>query len=297
MINSILDSIGNTPLLKIEEGVYAKAEYLNPSGSVKDRIALYIIEKAEKEGLLKKGNTIVESTSGNTGNAFSFVAAVKGYKMIVLLPDGYTSERTRISQAFGAEVRHIGYFHVNEAREQAIKMGKKEGFFCPEQFDTEWNIEENRDWLGQEILDQIPEGIKFDAMIQGVGTGGTLVGVGQCLRAHHNPDLKLYVTEPMESRTLECGEVGKHDIEGIADGFVPTVYERNQEMMDGFFPIPSKEAVAEARLLSRRGLFVGASSGANLCAIRKLKAQNPHIKNILTFLCDRGEKYLSSIYA
>ncbi len=297
MTSSILDTIGNTPLLKLEDGIYAKAEYMNPSGSVKDRIAKYIVERAEKEGLLKKGDTIVEATSGNTGNAFSFVAAVKGYKMLVLIPEGYTSERTKISKAYGAEVRNIGYFHVNAARELAIEMGEKKRFFCPQQFDSEWNIEENREWLGQEILDQCPEGIIFDAMVQGVGTGGTLVGVGQRLRVDHNSNLKLYVTEPKESRTLECGEVEEHKIEGIADGFVPEVYARNKDMMDGFFPIPQDLAIEASKTLSRQGLFVGASSGANLCAARELRAKNPDIKNVLTFLCDRGEKYLSSIYA
>ncbi len=296
MTNSILDAVGNTPLLKIEEGIYAKAEYMNPSGSIKDRIAKYIIERAEKEGLLKKGDTIVESTSGNTGNAFSFVAAAKGYKMIVLIPDGYTTERTKISKAFGADVRHVGHFHVNKAREEAIEMGKQQGFFCPEQFDNEWNIDENREWLGQEILDQRPNNVTFDAMVQGVGTGGTLIGVGQRLQADHNPNLKIYATEPKESRTLELGEVEEHKIEGIADGFVPTIFERNRNMINGFCPISSDDAIKKAQELSQKGLFVGASSGANLCAARKLISDNTDINNVITFLCDRGEKYLSSIY-
>lgn len=293
----MLDAIGNTPLLKIEDGIYAKAEYLNPSGSVKDRMAKYIVEKAEREGLLKAGDTIVESTSGNTGNAFAFVAAAKGYKMIVLIPDGYTHERTKISKAYGADVRSIGYFHVNEAREQAIEMGKQDGFFCPAQFDSEWNIDENREWLGQEILDQIPEGLVFNAMVQGVGTGGTLIGVGQRLRADHNTKIKLFATEPMESCTLEKGIVAEHKIEGIADGFVPTIFERNADMIDGFCPVPSATAVELAQYLSTQGYLVGASSGANLYAARELRAKNPEIKNVLTFLCDRGEKYLSSIYS
>ncbi|MGB1076924.1 MAG: PLP-dependent cysteine synthase family protein [Bdellovibrionales bacterium] len=294
---SILDAIGNTPLIKIEDGIYAKAEYMNPSGSVKDRIAKYIIERAEREGLLKPGDTIVESTSGNTGNAFSFVAAAKGYKMIVLIPDGYTTERTKISKAFGADVQHVGHFHVNHAREQAIRMGKQDGFFCPEQFDSEWNIDENREWLGEEILDQMPNNITFDAMVHGVGTGGTLIGVGQCLRKKHNPNMLLYATEPMSSRTLELGIVDEHKIEGIADGFVPTIFERNRDMINGFCPVDNDDAVQKAQDLTKRGLFVGASSGANLIAARQLRKEHPHLKNILTFLCDRGEKYLSSIYA
>ncbi len=295
--NSILDAIGNTPLIQLEEGIYAKAEYLNPSGSIKDRIAKYIIERAEKEGLLKPGDTIVESTSGNTGNAFSFIAALKGYKMIVLLPDGYTGERAQISKSFGAEIRHVGDFHVDEARKESIKMGQQEGFFCPQQFDNDWNIDENREWLGPEILEQLPEGMIFDAMINGVGTGGTLVGVGQCFRAKHNPHLKIYAIEPFESRTLEHGHIAKHKIEGIADGFIPSIYGRNQDMITGFHPIPQEQALQQAKALARRGMFVGASSGANLCAARELKAKHPEFKNVLTFLSDRGEKYLSSLYA
>ena len=297
MNSSILDSVGNTPLLEVETGIYAKAEYMNPSGSVKDRIAKYIVERAEREGLLRPGDTIVESTSGNTGNAFSFVAAAKGYKMIVLIPNGYTTERTRISKAFGADVRHVGDFHVNEAREEAIQMGGKDGFFCPAQFDNEWNIDENREWLGPEIITQLPQGLVLDAMVQGVGTGGTLIGVGQHLRKEHNPALKMFATEPMESRTLECGDIAKHKIEGIADGFVPTIFERNADMIDGFCPIPSADAIDAARALSKKGFFVGASSGANIIAARQLQKNNPEIENVLTFFCDRGEKYLSSIYA
>lgn len=129
--SSILESIGNTPLLKLEDGIFAKAEFMNPSGSIKARMAKFIVEEAERTGRLKPGDTIVEATSGNTGNAFSMVAAVKGYKMIVLMPDGYTSERLMISRGFGAEVRCVGHFQVNQARAEAIRMGRREGFFCP----------------------------------------------------------------------------------------------------------------------------------------------------------------------
>jgi len=144
--SSILDAIGNTPMVEIE-GIYCKLEYLNPSGSIKARIAKYMIERAEDEGLLKRGDTIVEATSGNTGNALSMVAAVKGYRMLVVMPEGMSGERVAISRAFGAEVMEVGHFHVNEALAKAEELGQEPGYFCPAQFESEWNVEENRIWL------------------------------------------------------------------------------------------------------------------------------------------------------
>jgi cysteine synthase A len=295
--HSITEHIGNTPLIHMEDGIYAKCEFLNPSGSIKARMAHYIIEKAESEGLLSPGDTIVEATSGNTGNAMSMVAAVKGYKMIVMIPAGYTSERVQISRGFGAEIRFVGHFQVNEAREAAITLGQQDGYYCPAQFDNEWNVDENRDWLGKEIIAQIPEGFKFDAIVQGVGTGGTLIGAAQALQQWHNPDLKVFAMEPTESQTLGCCIVADHKIEGISDGFVPTIYERHRHIVDEIIPVDSLIAIEEAKRLSRTtGLFVGPSSGANYRAAKYIKSNYPDIKNILTFLCDRGEKYLTMMY-
>lgn len=295
---NMLDFIGNTPLLDMGDQIYAKAEFMNPSGSIKARMANYIIEKAEQEGLLKPGDTIVEATSGNTGNALSMIAAIKGYKMLVLMPDGYTNERVWISKGYGAEIRLIGHFQVNEARAEAIRLGQQEGFYCPQQFDNEWNVEENREWLGKEIISQIPEGFKFDAIVQGVGTGGTLIGVGQALRQWHNPEIKVFAMEPTESRTLACCLVADHKIEGISDGFIPTIYERHRKEVDGIISVDSMVAIEEAKKLAReRGIFVGPSSGANFYAAREIKKQNPDIENVLTLFCDRGEKYLSMMYA
>ncbi|MEM1081627.1 MAG: cysteine synthase family protein, partial [Pseudomonadota bacterium] len=226
--NSILDAIGNTPMLEIDDGILAKCEYLNPSGSIQARMAKFMIERAEAEGLLKPGDTIVEATSGNTGNAMSMIAAIKGYKMIVLLPTGYSSERMQISKGFGAEIRYVGHFQVDEALEEAKRIGANDGFYNPAQFDNEWNVEENQTWLAQEIVEQLPEGLKIDAVVQGVGTGGTLIGVTKGLRALHNPELKSFAMEPTESRIIECCIVADHKIEGIADGFVPTIYERHR---------------------------------------------------------------------
>lgn len=297
-MKTILDSIGNTPLLEIEEGIFGKAEFLNPSGSIKARMAKHIIEQAEKDGSLKKGDIIVEATSGNTGNAFSMIAAVKGYKMLVLMPDGYTNERVQISRGFGAEVRLVGHFQVNEARYEAIRLGRKEGYFCPQQFDNEMNVDENRDWLGREAIDQLDaQGIKVDAVVQGVGTGGTLIGVAQAVKQWHNPDAKIFAMEPSESQTLACCLVADHKIEGISDGFVPTIYERHKALVDEVINIDSDDAIEAARELTRsKGLFVGPSSGANLLAARKIKSKYPEIKNVLTLLCDKGEKYLTMMH-
>lgn len=297
VMDNILGAIGNTPLLKLEDGIYAKAEFMNPSGSIKARMAQYMIERAEEEGLLRPGDTIVESTSGNTGNAMSMIAAIKGYKMIVMIPSGYTNERVQISRGYGAEIRFIGNFQVNEAREAAMELGQKDGYYCPAQFDNEWNVEENRDWLGKEVLHQLPEGLKIDALVQGVGTGGTLVGLTQALREHHNPELKSFAMEPSESRTIECCIVADHEIEGISDGFVPTIYQRHREEITDVINVDSQIAIQEAQnMASQRGLFVGPSSGANFWAAREIKKRDPAIKNVLTLLCDKGEKYLSMMY-
>lgn len=295
--SSILDMIGNTPLMDMGNGIYTKCEFLNPSGSIKARMAKYMIEQAEKESVLKPGDTIVEATSGNTGNALSMIAAVKGYKMIVVIPRGYSTERTQISKGYGAEIKYIGHFQVNEALEAAIKMGKKPGFFNPGQFHNEWNVEENREWLGREVIDQLPKDVKIDAIVQGVGTGGTLIGVSQALRKWHNPDLKVFAMEPSESRTIECCMVADHKIEGISDGFVPTIYERHKHEVDDIIPVDSDKAIdVSQELANQYGLFVGPSSGANYWAAQEIKRQNPDIKNVLTFLCDKAEKYLSLMY-
>ena len=203
---SILDAVGDTPLLEIE-GIYCKCEFLNPSGSIKARIAKYMIEKAEEEGLLEPGNTIVEATSGNTGNALSMVAEVKGYRMLVVMPEGMSSGRVAISRAFGAEMLQIGHFHVDAALEKAKELGRSTGYFCPSRFESEWNVEENRLILGPEILSQLPQGDVPDAIVMGVGTGGTLVGVGQAFR-EVNPNVKLFAMEPSESATIMCGRWG-----------------------------------------------------------------------------------------
>jgi cysteine synthase A len=292
---SILDAIGDTPLIELE-GVFAKIEFLNPSGSIKARIAKYMIERAEQEGLLKPGDTIVEATSGNTGNALSMVAAVKGYRMLVVMPEGLSSERVAISRAFGAEVLFCGNFHVNEALARAKEMGQQPGHFCPSQFESEWNVEENREVLGPEILAQLPDGRVPDALVLGVGTGGTLIGVGQAFRAV-NPNVRLFAMEPSESCTILCGEIASHTIEGISDGFVPGIFQRHASLVNEVLSVSSEDAVAEMKRLARQhGLFCGPSSGAHMLAAKRVRDSFPELKTVVTVFCDEGEKYLHEYF-
>ncbi len=288
---SVLDGIGDTPLVEVD-GIWAKLEFLNPSGSVKARIARYIVERAELEGQLSPGDTIVEASSGNSGNAFAMVAAVKGYRMLVVMPHGMSTERLAISRAFGAEVELVGDFHVNAALQRARELGMRPGYFAPAQFESEWNVEENRTWLGPEILRQLPPGAVPDALVVGVGTGGTLIGVGQAFREVH-PAVRLVAVEPDESCTILCGQIGRHPIEGIADGFVPGIVERHRSMIDEVVAVHGPESVAAMRYLAREhGMFVGPSSGAHLVAATRLRERDPSLTGIVTVFCDEGEKYI-----
>jgi cysteine synthase A len=291
---TILDAIGNTPLVMVD-GIWVKLEFLNPSGSIKARIAKYMIERAEREGLLRPGDTIVEASSGNTGNAMSMVAAVKGYRMLVVMPDGMSGERLAISRAFGAQVMTLGDFHVNDALAKVAELGREPGYFAPQQFDSEWNVEENRTWLGPETLAQLPGGVP-DAVVGGVGTGGTIVGVGQCFR-ERNPSCRVVAVEPNESCTLMCGVVGRHLIEGIADGCVPGIFARHRDVIDEIVAVDSDAAIGEMRRLAREfGMFVGPSSGAHLTAARELRARYPGLRHVVTFFCDEGEKYINDYF-
>jgi cysteine synthase len=293
--STVLDAIGATPLIYVD-GIWLKLEYLNPSGSIKARMAKFIIERAEREGLLHPGDTIVEASSGNTGNAMSMVAAVKGYRMLVVTPDGLSPERSAISTAFGATLVNVGNFHVNGALDVAKELGARPGYFAPQQFESAWNVEENREWLGPEILAQLPRGVVPDAFVMGVGTGGTLIGVGQAFRAV-NPNLALIGLEPSESCTILCGDTGLHRIEGIADGFVPGIYARHASEVDEVVDVHSDEAISEMRRLAANyGLLVGPSSGANLIAAKRIRAQHPEYETVVTIMCDEGEKYLSDYY-
>jgi cysteine synthase A len=292
---TVLDAIGSTPLIEVD-GIFLKLEYLNPSGSIKARMARYIIERAEREGMLRPGDTIVEATSGNTGNAMSMVAAVKGYQMIVVMPEGMSPERAAISMAFGAQLISVGNFHVNEALALARRLGDQPRHFAPQQFESEWNVEENRTWLGPEIIGQLAPQRTPDAFVMGVGTGGTLIGVGQAFR-EVNPAALIVGLEPSESCTILCGDTCLHKIEGISDGFVPGIYQRYHEMVDRVVSVHSDDAISEMRRLARDfGLLVGPSSGANMIAARRIRDELPEGSTIVTICCDEGEKYLSEYF-
>ena len=226
----------------------------------------------------------------------SMVAAVKGYKMLVVMPEGLSPERTAISVAFGARVHSVGTFHVNEALEEASRLGDQPGYFAPHQFESEWNVEENRTWLGPEILGQLPSGVLPDAFVMGVGTGGTLIGVGQAFR-HVNPNVQIVALEPSESCTILCGDTGLHRIEGISDGFIPGIYQRHEDLVDRVVAVHSDDAVAEMRRLAREhGLLVGPSTGANMVAAQRLRRELPASSTIVSICCDEGEKYLSDYF-
>ena len=201
-----------------------------------------------------------------------------------------------ISRACGAQVMTVGDFHVNDALAKVAELGREPGYFAPQQFDSEWNVEENRTWLGPETLAQLPDGVIPDAVVGGVGTGGTIVGVGQCFR-EHNPACRIIAVEPNESCTLMCGEVGRHLIEGISDGFVPGIFARHRHIIDEIVAVDSDAAISEMRRLAREdGLFVGPSSGAHLLAARELQARCPGLRHVVTFFCDEGEKYINDYF-
>src|SRR5258708_3786878 len=233
----------------------------------------------EREGWVRAGDTIVEASSGNTGNAMSMVAAVKGYRMLVVMPDGMSGERLAISRAFGAQVMTLGDFHVNDALAKAAELGRQPGYFAPQQFDSERNVEENRTWLGPETLAQLPDGAVPDAAVGGAGTAGPIHGVSQWLRAR-NSSRRGVAVAPHDSCPLMCGQVARH-----------------RHMIDEIVAVDSHAAISEMRRLAREfGLFVGPSSGAHLIAARELRAQHPDLRHVVTFFCDEGEKYINDYF-
>jgi len=281
-MHTILDAIGNTPLLSID-GIKVKLEYMNPSGSIKDRIAKYIIERAEKEGLIKK--RVVEATSGNSGISFAMVCAVKGYEMVVIIPKGLSEERKKIMKYFGAKIIEIP---KKDGVKGALEKEKRMDGYCVNQFGNRWNVLAHYQ-TGREILKQVK---RVDAVVVGVGTGGTLIGVGKVIRKKF-PKCKLYALEPEECSAMTGGLCKKHGIEGIGDGFVPEIIERNDSMIDGVLTVKTKDAVNMSRKLAKRGFFVGMSSGANLLGALRVKKMH---KNVVTFFPDSGDRYLSELF-
>ena len=284
---NLLDSIGNTPLVKIET-VYAKLEGVNPSGSIKDRVALEIINAAENEGKLKEGYTIVEASSGNTGISLAMIAAVKGYNITVVMPENMSEERKQMMKAFGAKLILTSKSgSLQESMEKAEEIAKEPNTFYTRQFDNPNNIRAHIK-TGKEILNEIGP---VDAVVAGVGTGGTLVGISTVMK-EVNPKVKIIAVEPEEAAVMFGGSdvrIGEHHIQGIGDGFIPQLIDMSK--VDNVITVGSKEAVDMAKKLSKEhGLLVGISAGANVLA--SLKVAKAYDK-VVTVLPDRGERYLS----
>ncbi|MFA3782197.1 cysteine synthase A [Melioribacteraceae bacterium 4301-Me] len=296
-VENILQTIGQTPHLKInklfgsEHEVWIKLERANPGASIKDRIALSMIEDAEKKGILKKDSIIVEPTSGNTGIGLAIVSAVKGYQLILVMPESMSIERRKIMMAYGAKLeltpREKGMKGaIERANEIAAKNPK---VWIPQQFENYANVEIHVKTTAQEILNDFPEGI--DYLITGVGTGGHITGVSKVLKSNF-AELKVFAVEPADSPVLSGGEPGPHWLQGLGAGFIPKILDT--KLLDGVITITKEEAFNFAqRAAKEEGLFAGISTGAALAAVSKKLNDIPKGKKILTFNYDTGERYLS----
>jgi len=294
---SILDTIGSTPHVRINKlfpgtrSVYMKLERANPGGSIKDRIALAMVNDAESRGPLKPGGTIIEPTSGNTGVGLAMVAAVKGYRLILVMPESMSVERRRIMLAYGSEF-------VLTPREKGMKgaiekanelLAATPGAWMPQQFENEANIEIHRQTTAKEILTDFPRGI--DYLITGVGTGGHITACAQLLKERF-PKLKVFAVEPAASPVISGGAPSPHPIQGIGAGFIPK--NLHKDLLDGVIQVTNDEAFEFARRAAREeGIFMGASSGASLAAVYKKLPEIPEGATVLTFCYDTGERYLS----
>ncbi len=296
--SGVLDSIGNTPLVALraaseETGcfVFGKAEYMNPGGSIKDRIAKAIIERAEERGELRPGMTILEVTSGNTGIALSMVGAVKGYRVVIMMPRTVSEERRHMIVSLGAELQLLEeLLRIQGAMHATEEMARRDpSLFLPRQFANPDNPWAHETTTGPEILKQT--GGRLDAFVMGVGTGGTLMGVGRAIRKS-GVDALVVAVEPDESAVMSGGKPGPHGIQGLADGFVPEIMRVSEA--DDIVRVKTADAKEAAHRLSREeGLLVGISSGANVLAATEIARRLGPGHTIVTMLCDRGERYLS----
>lgn len=295
----ILEQIGNCPLVrlkKLETGdsaaIYAKIEAFNPGGSVKDRICLAMIEKAEQDGCLQPGSTVIEPTSGNTGIGLSMVCAVKGYKLILTMPDTMTIERRRLLAAYGAElILTPGAQGMRGAVQKAEELAAAHGYLLPQQFRNPANPEVHRRTTGPEIIAAM-EGLSIDGFVAGVGTGGTITGTGEVLRKH-NPAIHIAAIEPADSPVLSGGMPGPHKIQGIGAGFIPEVL--NTSIYNEIIKVSNEDAYDYTRKLAKaEGLLIGISSGAALCGALKVAKKLGKGKNVVVILPDTGERYLST---
>lgn len=286
-VTFISDILGKTPMVNVE-GVYAKFEAYNPTGSVKDRMALYIVKKAEDAGILKKGQRIIEVTSGNTGIALAMISSVRGYHFTAIMPESMSIARRKMMERFGAEIiltpaaEDVG---GAVARYKEIMENEKDAW-SPRQFENPDNVEAHRLGIGMEIADTIQN---IDAFVAGVGTGGTLVGVAKALK-EKNPNVKIFAVEPDESAVLSGDRAGLHKIQGIGEGFIPWIMQANMNILDDVIRVKSDDAIAASLELStKHGILVGISSGANFLAAKKISEKH---KTVATLFPDRGERYL-----
>ena len=297
---SILETLGNTPVVEISKKmnpaaakVFAKVEAFNPGGSAKDRVAVSMIEAAERDGRLKPGATIIEPTSGNTGVGLALASAVKGYHLILVMPDTMSIERRRLAAAYGAEVVLTpGAEGMKGCLDKAAELNRTiPGSFIPNQFDNPANVAAHERTTGPEIWEDM--GGQVDAFVAGVGTGGTLTGVGRFLRSK-NPDVKLYAVEPDTSPLLSKGVAGPHKLQGIGANFIPTILDRS--LIDEVICVSAENAGETARALgAKEGILCGITSGAAMWAALEL-AKRPEFagKTIVALLPDTGERYLST---
>lgn len=298
VVNSITDLIGNTPVVKLNRlpaedsaEVYLKLEFMNPGSSVKDRIGLAMIEAAIEQGELKSGDTLVEPTSGNTGIGLAMVAAAKGLKAVLVMPDTMSMERRNLLKAYGADlVLTPGAEGMGGAIRKAEELSKEKGFFMPQQFKNEANPEVHRKTTGPEIVQQM--GDQLDAFISGVGTGGTITGAGSVLKEAY-PGIRIIALEPSASPVLSGGKPGPHKIQGIGAGFVPDTLDT--EVYDEVVQIDNDEAFDFARRAAREeGILGGISSGAAIAAALKVAKELGKGKKVLAIIPSNGERYLST---
>jgi len=301
LVQNVTQLIGDTPLVRLNRVVpedsaeiYVKLEYQNPGASVKDRIAISMIETAEKEGKLKPGDTIVEPTSGNTGIGLAMVAAAKGYKAILVMPETMSMERRNLLRAYGAQlVLTPGADGMKGAIKRAEELQAENGYFMPQQFKNLANVKIHRETTGPEIVEAIKghDG-KLDAFIAGIGTGGTITGAGQVLKENF-PGVKIYAVEPSASPVLSGGKPGPHKIQGIGAGFVPDIL--NTEIYDGVITVENEEAFETARRVAREeGILGGISSGAAIFAALKIAKELGKGKRVVAVVPSNGERYLST---
>jgi cysteine synthase len=298
VVDSITDLIGQTPLVRLQRivkpgmaNIYVKVESFNPGGSVKDRIALEMIKDAEERGALRPGGTIVEPTSGNTGIGLAMIAAARGYRLIVVMPETMSVERRLLMAAYGAEfVLTPGSEGMNGAIEEAKRLLRENpDYFMPQQFENPANPEAHRKSTVLELLDQLSN---IDAFVAGIGTGGTITGVGEVLKTHL-PNVKIVGVEPASSPVISGGKPGPHKIQGIGAGFVPKVL--NKTILDELIPVVNEDALETARKLAREeGLLVGISAGAAVSAALQVASSLGEGKNVVVIAPDTGERYLTT---